>query len=68
MSQLKLAVPGGFGQVAFVGFVQQLKYTAGDAADARITVFPLPDRDSNLDSGVHVNVSTIDTDTAKHQS
>ena len=49
-------------------FVQQLKYTAGDAADARITVFLLADRDSNSDSGVHVNVSAIDTDTAKHES
>jgi hypothetical protein len=49
-------------------FVQQLKYTAGDAADARITVFLLADRDSNSDSRVHVNVLAIDTDTAKHTS
>jgi hypothetical protein len=49
-------------------FVQQLTYTTGDAADVRITVFLLADRDSNSDSGVHVNVTAIDTDTVKHQS
>ena len=49
-------------------FVQQLNYTTGDAADARITVFLLADRDSNSDSGVHVIVTAIDTDTAKYKS
>ena len=49
-------------------FVQQFKYTAGDAADLRITVFLLADRDSTSDSGVHVNVLAIDTDMAKHAS
>jgi len=45
-------------------FIQQLKYKPEDAAEARITVFLLADRDSTSDSGVHVTVSTIDTDMA----
>lgn len=49
-------------------FVQELKCTVGDAADVRITVFLLADRDSNSDSGVHLNVTAIDTDIAKHES
>ena len=49
-------------------FVQQLNYTTGGSAEARITVFLLADRDSNSDSAVHVNVTAIDTDTAKHES
>lgn len=49
-------------------FVQELKYTAGDAADVRITVFLLADRDSNSDSGVHINVIAIDTDIVKYKS
>jgi len=49
-------------------FVQQLKYTAGDAAEARITVFLLADRDSKSDSAVHVNVTAIDTDMLRHPS
>jgi hypothetical protein len=46
-------------------FTQQLKYKPEDgAAEARITVFLVADRDSTSDSAVHVNVSTIDTDMA----
>jgi len=46
-------------------FMQQLKYKPEDgAAETRITVFLLADRDSTSDSAVHVNVSTIDTDMA----
>ena len=45
-------------------FVQQLKYKPGNAAEARITVFLLADRDSKSDSAVHVTVSAIDTDMA----
>ena len=47
-------------------FVQQLKYKAGDATEARITVFLLADRDSKSNAGVHVNVTAIDTDVLKH--
>ena len=46
-------------------FVQQLKYKAGNAADARITVFLLADRDSRSNSGVQVNVTTIDAELGK---
>ena len=49
-------------------FVQPHKYTAGDAADVRVTVFLLANRDSKSDSGVHVIVNTIDTDMVKHES
>lgn len=47
-------------------FVQQLKYKAGTAAEARVTVFLLADRDSKSDSGVHLTVNAIDTDILKH--
>jgi hypothetical protein len=47
-------------------FVQQLKYKAGDAAEVRITVFLLADRDSTSDSAVSLNVLAIDTDIVKH--
>jgi hypothetical protein len=43
-------------------FEQKLKYKAGDATDARITVFLLADRDARSDSGVQVNVVSIDAD------
>ena len=46
-------------------FVQQLKYKAGNAADARITVFLLANRDSKSGSGVQVNVASIDADLGK---
>jgi hypothetical protein len=49
-------------------FVQPHKYTARDAADVRVTVFLLANRDSKSDSGVHVIVNTIDTDMVKHES
>jgi hypothetical protein len=45
-------------------FIQQLKYKPEDAAEARITVFLLADRDSTSDSAVHVTVNAIDTDMA----
>ena len=45
--------------------VQQFKYKAGNAADARITVFLLADRDSRSNSGVQVNVATIDAELGK---
>ena len=48
------------------GFVHQLNYKATDATEARITVFLLANRDSKSDAAVHVNVSAIDTDIAKH--
>jgi hypothetical protein len=47
-------------------FVQQLKYKVGDATEARITVFLAADRDSTSDSGIALNVTTIDTDIVKH--
>ena len=46
-------------------FVQQLKYKAGNAADARITVFLLANRDFKSGSGVQVNVASIDADLGK---
>src|SRR3954466_5630545 len=46
-------------------FMQQLKYKPEDgAAETRITVFLLADRDSTSDSAVHVNVTTSDPDMA----
>jgi hypothetical protein len=45
-------------------FIQQVKYKPEDAAEARITVFLLADRDSTSDSAVHVTVNAIDTDMA----
>jgi hypothetical protein len=49
-------------------FEQTLKYKAGNAADARITVFLLANRDSRSDSGVQVNVNTIDADLGLQKS
>jgi hypothetical protein len=46
-------------------FVQQLKYKAGNAEDAGITVFLLANRDSKSGSGVQVNVASIDADLGK---
>ena len=50
------------------GFVHQLKYKATDAAEARITVFLLANRDSKSDAAVQLNVTAIDTDIAKHKN
>ena len=47
-------------------FVQRLNYKPGAAAEARITVFLLADRDSKSDAGVQVIVNAIDTDILKH--
>ena len=52
---------------AQASFVQELKYKATDAAEARITVFLLADRDSKSKAAVHLNVTAIDTDIAKHK-
>ena len=49
-------------------FVHQLKYKATDATEARITVFLLASRDSKSDAAVHLNVTAIDTDIAKHRN
>ena len=43
-------------------YVHQLKYKAGKAADARIAVYLLADRDSRSGSAVQVNVTSIDAD------
>jgi hypothetical protein len=48
------------------GFVHQLQYKATDAAEAKITVFLLANRDSKSDAAVHLNVTAIDTDITKH--
>ena len=50
------------------GFVHQLKYKATEATEAKITVFLLANRDSKSDAAVHLNVTAIDTDIAKHQN
>lgn len=50
------------------GFVHQFKYKATDAAEAKITVFLLANRDSKSDAAVHLNVTAIDTDIAKHKN
>lgn len=49
-------------------FVHELKYTAGETTDVRMTVFLLADRGTNSDSAVHINVTAIDTDMVKHQA
>jgi len=48
------------------GFVHQMNYKATDAAEARVTVFLLVNRDSKSCSGAYLNVSSIDTDITKH--
>jgi len=48
------------------GFVHQMNYKATGAAEAKVTVFLLVNRDSKSGSGAYLNVSTIDTDIAKH--
>jgi hypothetical protein len=48
------------------GFVHQLQYKATDAAEAKITVFLLANRDSKSNAAVHLNVTAIDTDITKH--
>ena len=53
-------------EIPIEGFVHELKYKATDAAEAKITVFLLANRDSKSDAAVHVNVSAIDTDIVKH--
>ncbi|HEY4806699.1 MAG TPA: hypothetical protein VIH81_02960 [Roseiarcus sp.] len=47
-------------------FLRQLNYTVGTAAELRITVFILADRDSKSDAAVNLTVSSIDTDINKH--
>jgi hypothetical protein len=48
------------------GFVHQMNYKATGAAEAKVTVFLLVSRDSKSGSAAYLNVSTIDTDIAKH--
>jgi len=48
------------------GFVHRLDYKATGAAEAKVTVFLLVNRDSKSGSGAYLNVSTIDTDITKH--
>ncbi len=50
------------------GFVHQMIYKATDAAEARVTVFLLVNRDSKSGAGAYLNVSTIDTDIVKHKN
>ena len=50
------------------GFVHQLNYKVTDAAEARVTVFLLVNRDSKSGSDAYLNVSTIDTDITKHKN
>ena len=47
-------------------FLQHIKYKVGSGAELRVTVVLWADRDSRLEEGAHVNVSSIDTDVAKH--
>lgn len=46
--------------------VHRLDYKAGDAKEARETVLLLTSRDSKSTVEAYLNVSTIDTDIAKH--
>ena len=55
----------GFAANSDSSFVQQLKFKTGNAAEARITVFLLASRDSKSDSGVQVNVASIDAEIAR---
>ena len=48
------------------GFVHQMNYKATGAAEAKVTVFLLVNRDSKSGAGAYLNVSTIDTDITKH--
>jgi hypothetical protein len=48
------------------GFVHQLNYKATGAAEAKVTIFLLVNRDSKLGSGAYLNVSSIDTDATRH--
>jgi hypothetical protein len=49
-------------------FIQQLKYKVGYAKELRMTIFLSADHDSTSDAGISLNVTTIDTDIAKHKS
>ena len=48
-------------------YVQQLNYKVGNAAELRISIFLLADRDSKSSAAVSLDVLAIDTDIAKHQ-
>ena len=48
-------------------FVQELKFKARSASEVRVTVFLLADHESTSDAQVSLNVTTIDTDLAKHK-
>ena len=47
-------------------FLHRLDYKVTDAKEARVTVLLLASRDSKADVEAYLNVSTIDTDIAKH--
>jgi hypothetical protein len=48
-------------------FLQEFKFKVGSASEIRVTVFLLADHDSKSDAQVSLNVTTIDTDLAKHK-
>lgn len=48
------------------GFVHRLNYKVTGAAEAKVTMFLLVNRDSKLGSGAYLNVASIDTDITKH--
>jgi len=48
-------------------FLQEFKFKVGSAPEVRVTVFLLADHDSKSDAQVSLNVTTIDTDLAKHK-
>ncbi len=48
-------------------FLQEFKFKVGSASEIRVTVFLLADHDSKSDAQVSLNVTTIDTDVAKHK-
>jgi hypothetical protein len=59
--------PGSKDEALRDGFVHQMTYKATGAAEARVTVFLLVNRDSKSGAGAYLNVSTIDTDVLKHK-
>jgi hypothetical protein len=48
-------------------FIHELEFKVGSAREVRLTVFLLADHDSKSDAQVSLNVTTIDTDLAKHK-
>jgi hypothetical protein len=54
--------PGG----SDTSFLHQVKFTTGSASEVRITAVVAVDRDSKSEAAAHLNISSIDTDVAKH--